>query len=185
MGALAVLVFQGLVSDKERATDPWSHGFIPHRKGSSDSTGPVDELEQLREIFKYRSIADQYIALYASLSLATDQELKEWWTQSKKIEQNSHRETAQSAIIRELAKTNPQQALRYIEDVSIFQSDRLLIAVFSEWAVAQLEDAIEAIATLSGRRRETALIAVLEVHDDLSDSERRSIAIREEKKNYI
>lgn len=176
LGALAVVVFQSLVNPNERTAHGGRQLYPTSR--DIDSSERIDELVQFREIFNNRSIADQYIALYASLSLATEQELKEWWTQSKKIERNSHRETAQSAILRELAKINPHEALRYIDDVSIFLSDRLLIAVFSEWAVAHLDDAIEAIATLSGRRRETALIAVLEVRDDLSDSDLRSIAVR-------
>ena len=182
LGALAVVVFQGLVTEKERMPRHQIHGDTFYARNlNHDSTEQMDELEQFQEIFNNPSIAAQYTALYATLSLATEEDLKEWWTQSQKIERKSHRETAQNAILRELAKINPQEALSYVDDVSIFQTDSLLITVFSEWAIAHLNDAVEAIATLSGQQREIALIAILEVRDDLSNSELRSIAVQLEK----
>ena len=179
MGALAVVVFQGLITEKERTSRPGIHGdTFGFESPESDSFEKIVEVGQFQEFFKYGSIAAQYTALYATLSRATEQELKEWWEQSKEIERKSHRETAQNAILRELAKINPQEALSYVDDVSIFQTDSLLITVFSEWAVAGLDEAVEAIATLSGQQREIALIALLEVRDDLSNSELRLIAVQ-------
>lgn len=177
LGALAMVVFQFLVTEPEsRRQGHWHPGgdVSPNR----DSLKKIVEVGQFQEFFKYGSIATQYTALYATLSLATEEELKDWWTQSQKIERKSHRETAQNTILRELAKINPQEALSYVDDVSIFQTDSLLITVFSEWAVADLDEAVEAIATLSGQQREIALIAILEVRDDLSNSELRSIAVQ-------
>ena len=180
IGALAVVVFQGLISEKERASfgihgDTFSRSSSP--SPDSDSTEQIDELEQFREIFKHESTTDQYTALYTALSRATVDELKEWWTQSKQIERKSHRETAQSAILRKFAKSSPQEALRYIDDAAIFETDALLKTVFSEWAVSYLEGAIEAVSTLSVPRRDIAIEAILKSRDDLSDSELRSIAI--------
>lgn len=177
LGALAVVVFQFFVTEPESRRQGHWHpvdGVSPNR----DSLEKIVEVGQFQEFFKYGSIATQYTALYATLSLATEEELKDWWTQSQKIERKSHRETAQNTILRELAKINPQEALSYVDDVSIFQTDSLLITVFSEWAVADLDEAVEAIATLSGQQREIALIAILEVRDDLSNSELRSIAVQ-------
>lgn len=179
LGALAVVVFQGFVTEKERMSRPWIHGdtFVD-ASSDTDATEQIIEVGQFQEFFKYGSIAAQDAALYATLSQATEQELREWWEQSEKIARKSHRETAQNAIVREFSKINPQEALSYVDDVSIFQTDSLLITVFSEWAVAHLDEAIEAIATLSGQQREIALIAILEVRDDLSNSELRSIAVQ-------
>ena len=180
MGALAVVVFQGLITEKERASfgihgDTFSRSSSP--SPDSDSTEQIDELVQFREIFKHESTTDQYTALYTALSRATVDELKEWWTQSKQIERKSHRETAQSAILRKFAKSSPQEALRYIDDAAIFETDTLLKTVFSEWAVSDLDGAIKGVSTLSVSRRDIAIEAILEMRDDRSDSELRSIAI--------
>ena len=181
MGALAVVVVQGLITEKERASFG-IHGDKFSRSSSQspndDATEQIDELEQFREIFKHESTTDQYTALYTALSRATVDELRVWWAQSKQIERKSHRQTAQNAILREFAKNSPQEALRYIDDAAIFETDTLLKTVFREWAVSHLDGAIEAVSTLSVPRRDIALEAILDSRDDLSDSERRSIAVQ-------
>lgn len=181
MGALGVVVFQGLFTEKERASFGIHGDTFPRsslQSSDGDSTQQIDESEQFREIFKHQSTTDQYTALYTTLSRATVDELKVWWARSKQIERKSHRETAQNAILREISKNSPQEALRYIDDAAIFETDALLKTVFSEWAVSNLEGAIEAVSTLSVPRRDIAIEAVLESRDDLSDRERRSIAIQ-------
>ena len=84
------------------------------------------EVGQFQEIFKLRSIGEPGNVLYTTLSRATEQELKEWWSESQKIERESHRMFAQNAILRQLVTVNPHVALSCIDDVSIFQADTLL-----------------------------------------------------------
>lgn len=179
LGAVAVVVFQGLITEKERARHGIHDDSFPRsslQSPHSESTQQIDEPERFREIFKHQSTIDQYTALYTNLSRATVDELKEWWSLSKEIERKSHRVTAQNAILREFAKNSPQEALRYVDDATIFETDTLLKTVFNEWAVSHLDGAIEAVPTLPAPRRNIAIEAILESRDDLSDSERRSIA---------
>ena len=142
----------------------------------SDSAQVPIEVEQFQEIFKLSSMVEQRIALYTTLSSATEQELKVWWNESKKIERASQRKIAQQAILKKLSESNPQEALRLVEAVSELQVDPLLKAVFSQWSVSQLEDAIQAAAELSRRQRKIALQAILYTRDDLSESRLISIA---------
>ena len=63
--------------------------------GEYDSSETAVIVKKFEDVFKHRSTAEQYKALYNTLSRSTEQELKEWWIQSKKIERTSHREIAQ------------------------------------------------------------------------------------------
>lgn len=148
------------------------------------STGPI-EVEHLQEIFNHPSIAEQQIALYTTLSRASDQELKDWWLESRKLDRASQRKIAQQAILKKLSESNPQEALRLVDAVSELQVAPLLKAVFSQWSVSQLEDAIGTAADLSRRRREIALQAILETRDDLSESIRLSIAKKLDGEDYF
>lgn len=144
----------------------------------SDYNEPPIEVGRFEEIFKLRRPAEQHKALYNTLSQSTEQELKEWWIQSKKIERTSHREVAQQVILRNLTKINPQVALRYQREASLLQKDALCRTIFSEWAVLNLDEAIEAAAKLVGARRNVALEAILETRDDLAEDRRRAIAVQ-------
>lgn len=181
LGALAVILIQVISTQNIRG----SHELFKSESdqslakvGDNNSSLLAVRVGQFREIFKHESTSDQYTALYTTLSHATVDELKEWWTKSQQIERKSNREAAQRVILREFAKNSPHEALRYIDDAAIFQTDVLLKIVFSEWAVAHLDGAIEAVPTLSVPRRDIALEAILESRDDLSENKRRSIALQ-------
>ena len=179
LGVLAVFVFQHLMPQDERSTQD-----VANRESGQSSISTSDvarsedivEVGQFEEIFKHPSISIQYKVLHSTLSRATAQELKNWWLQSQKIERDIHRRIAQSAILQNVTLKNPHEALRYIEEVSTFKAEALLMMVFFQWSVLNLEDAVEAVSTLAGRQRSVALQAILEMRDDLSESQRRSIA---------
>ena len=146
--------------------------------GEYDSSETAVIVKKFEDVFKHRSTAEQYKALYNTLSRSTKQELKEWWIQSKKIERTSHREIAQQVILQNLTRINPQVALQYLHETSILQKDALTRAIFCEWAVLNLDEAIEAAAKLEGARRNVALVAILETRDDLAEDRRRAIAVQ-------
>jgi len=179
LGILAVVAFQNITPQNERPPLDIAQADSNEIGTKSDiglsSLNPVG-VGQIEEIFKHRNITAQQTALYTSLFGANEQELADWWSQSKNIERTSHRELAQNVILRNLTAINPQQAFRYLDDVSIFQIDALLTTVFSEWTESNLNEAIEAVATLEGSRRNIALQAILQSRDDLSEGQRRLIA---------
>ncbi|MYD46409.1 MAG: hypothetical protein F4W92_08665 [Gammaproteobacteria bacterium] len=179
IGVLAVLAIQRIGPQNEQSTQDVAHNKVEQTLTTSTNRISTDdriEIGRFNEIFKNHSISEQSSALHATFSQATEQELKEWWNQSKSIERTSQREIAQEVILRSLAAINPQEAFRRIDEVSILQSNAALKIVFSEWAVLHLEDAINAAATLVSSRRIVATQAILETRDDLPENERLSIA---------
>ena len=181
LGMLAVVSIQNFEplnnrSDHDVAQNDIYQDSIKDGKHDSSKTPVVVGI--FEESFKQHSTAEQYKALYNTLSQSTEQELKERWIQSKKIEHSSHREIAQQVILRNLTKINPQVALRYLHEASLHQKDALSRTIFSEWAVLNLDEAIEAAAKLVGARRNVALEAILETRDDLSENRRRAIAVQ-------
>ena len=178
-GILAVLVIQNTIRPGEKSTEHSTHGEVAQTSSDSANRIPTTDridVGQFQEIFKHDSISEQYSVLHATLSQATEQELTDWWNQSKSIERASQREIAQQVILRSLTAINPQEAFRRIDEVSILQSDAALKIVFNEWAGLHLEDAIKAASSLLSSQRSVALQTILETRDDLPENELLSIA---------
>lgn len=184
IGVLAVIAIQSFVPKNELASyDLDENGVRQVSPKNADRNSKARSLSvgQFKEIFKLSSSAEQYKALYNTLSHNTEQELKEWWIQSQKIERTSQREIAQHVLLQNLTKINPQEAFHLLDDVSTLQWAALSTSIFSEWAVLNLDDAIEAVANLGGTQRNIALEAILRARDDLSEDKRRAIAVQLER----
>ncbi|MCY3541976.1 MAG: hypothetical protein OXH31_08760, partial [Gammaproteobacteria bacterium] len=184
IGVLAVIAIQGFLPKSEIASYDFNEMEVQqgssknfYRSANEQSVVP----RKFEEIFKHRSPAKHYKALYNTLSHSTEQELKEWWTQTQKIERTSHREVAQQVVLRNLTEINPQEALQLLNDASTLQWDALSETIFSVWAAIHLDDAIEAAAKLERAKRNVALKAILRARDDLSDDKRRLIAVQLER----
>ena len=147
IGVFAVVALQNFSAQNEpKAQDVARTDVQRSSMKSADGASTTDsnEVGQFQEIFKLPSTFDQNTLLHTSLSVASEEDLIDWWIQSKKIARNSHRETIQDAILRKMVGVNPQVAVRYVETASKFQTNTLLMSVFKEWAVTQLDEAIEA-----------------------------------------
>ena len=178
-GILAIVAIQKLSPKNEQSTKDVAQGEVERtftHSTHNTPTGNTIDVGQVHEIFKRDSIAEKYSSLHAALSRASEQELKRWWTESKKVARDSHRKIVQQVILRNLTAKNPQEAFRYIDEVSIFQTEAALTTVFSEWATLHLEGAIEAASTMVSSQRKIALQVILETRDDLPESNLRSIA---------
>ena len=180
-GILAIVAIQNFVPRDEQSTQEVAQGeFVQTTTDSTTRTSTTDRIDvgRFQEVFKHDSISEQYLALHTTLSHTTEQELKDWWIQSKNIERSSHREIAQQIILRNLTAINPQQAVQYLNEVSPLLADALLRTIFNEWAVLDLDGAIQAAAKLLRTRRTVALEAILKTRDDLSEDELRAIAVQ-------
>ncbi|MCY3540444.1 MAG: hypothetical protein OXH31_00835 [Gammaproteobacteria bacterium] len=189
LGILAVIAVQNFDSQRETHTrqdtaqrDVQLSSQEPILGGPAEVTVDVGEFQKLLD---HRSSAELYKALYARLSLANETELIEWWTHAQKIERKSHREIARQVIIGNLSAINPQEALRLLNEVSVFSFNNLIATLFREWSVLGLEEAVETATTLPGPSRTVALQAILETRDDLSEEQQRTIAKQLKDEEYF
>ena len=181
VGILTVVSIQNVGKRNEHLTQDVARvdvGQTSTERADNRSSKSTHIAGQFEEIFNQRSTAEQYKALYNTLSRTNEQELKEWWIQSKNIERTSRREIAQQVVLRNLSKINPETALQYVNEVSFHQTDALSRTIFSEWAVSDIDDAIKAASKLLGARRSVALDSILETRDDLSEDRRLAIAVQ-------
>ena len=178
LGVLVVLGIQNFIPQDDIPIRDVAQGDVERSsaKRLDNAKSKTNGVGDFQEIFDHQITSDQLVVLHTTLSGATERELKDWWIHSLQIERKSHREIAQHAILRNLTAINPQEALRYVEDVSKFQADAMLVSIFSEWAVLNLDGAIDAASVLNGSQRRVALQAILETRDDLVESDRLSIA---------
>ena len=82
LGILAVVAWQQLSPKNGHSIQSVAHGEV--EQTSSNSTNRISTIDkidvgQFQEIFNHVSISEQYSVLYATLSQATEQELKDWW----------------------------------------------------------------------------------------------------------
>ncbi|MYD46417.1 MAG: hypothetical protein F4W92_08705 [Gammaproteobacteria bacterium] len=178
LGVLGVFLIQHLKPQNEQSSQDVARSESQQTSTKSTESSESTVTERLVEVFHHRNVIEQNKALYSILSSASEEELGDWWIQSQKIERDSHREIAQDGILRHLTAINPQIALTYIEEISVFQSEEPIRSVFSEWSLQKLDEAIKAANTLSSSQRRVALEAILETRDDLPDSRLRTIAIQ-------
>lgn len=144
-------------------------------KGQVSSTHQIADLNALSID---ESSFDRSIALHRMLANAGQDKLLALWQQSKKIERYSYREQAQIAIIRKLSTLAPHVALDRALEASSVRRDPLLVGVFQEWSHSNLDAAIAEAKKLNRSNRRTAIGAILQYRDDLSDQERQEIANR-------
>ena len=177
-GVFAMMAFQSLTPATDLNNQVNSNGVEQKINYNGESTSTIGGHIQIQGIFEHPTVFDQYALLYSTLSTATEQELKEWWVQSQKIERTSHRETFQEAVLRKLVAFDPEAAIQLVNTVSQLQSGALLSSVFGEWSLSDLDSAIGAAKILSGPQRKIALQAILRTRDDLPEDKHRSIALQ-------
>lgn len=124
---------------------------------------------------RFTSHFERTIALHGLLDGATTQDLLAHLKQSTTLGE-SLREEVQLAIIQRIASIDPTAALEAISGISSGENDDLHSVVYHEWAVLDLDQAIEHVSSLDPGAQEAAIESVLLSREDLSPERRREIA---------
>ena len=146
----------------------------PYTPGQSPNSDI--QVESLGDLAAFDRGFDRTVALFNLLAGADQQQLVKLIQQSKEIEHYSQRRSIQNAIFQRFASLNPKAALTHIATIPRFEHDALLSITFSEWALKDLDGAIAHAKSIEGFRKHTALRAILQSRDDLSEDLRREIA---------
>ncbi len=89
--------------------------------------------------------------------------------QSAAIENSAAIAELQSLLLGELARLDPVEALNTIWSFPSVQWNDLLVVVFGEWSIVDLDQAVRSAMSLNGPARETAVQAILAKQEDLSN----------------
>lgn len=113
--------------------------------------------------------------LYAMLMQADSKLLVDFFKSAKNVSNGFWRREILSAILKRLTTIAPSQALDCASKLPIEQRQALLGAVFHEWSLLNLSDAVNAGSHLDPPERKNALTAIVQARVDLP--EERLIAI--------
>ena len=148
---------------------------VPGRSESIDALNDVSDLENLA---RFNSHYDRTVALTELLRNATMDLLQAHLEQSQTIGSASLREAVQIAIVQRMATRNPKAALGKTGEFSIELRQQLVQAVFQEWSLADLEEAIEFARSLDSSIRLEAVEGILLSVESMTLADRRAIARR-------
>lgn len=119
---------------------------------------------------------ERAIALDQALIYADRNQLKELLQELDSISSMESREAVQQELFRRYANVDPVSALDLIKEVPRVKQARLAEALFQEWASSDLDSAIEQVSALSSNfLHRIAFDAVLEIREDLTESEKSRI----------
>ncbi len=143
----------------------------------SSSLPSLYTLRRLEDLEEIRSPFDRDLALQVRLVFSNETQVARLLSQSMNLSTNDIRYDAQSAIVQKFAQLNPRRALsRVLAMDSQHNPDRLIVAVFREWAHSDLNGAIAQARVLNETRRDSTLRTILEERTDLPEETRKSIA---------
>ena len=115
-------------------------------------------------------------ALHDLLRDAQTQTLSELMTQANEISGLRRRSEAQETIVRRMVQLDPKLALSAVQDVANSRRDPLLITLFQEWSLEDLDRAVNHAQSLDESSKRLALRGILLARDDLNHDSRREIA---------
>lgn len=149
---------------------------------TQDSVGTNGLLEDLsltedfRELDRFPNRFVRNAALHQRLMQSNENDLLEILANTTNISRQSIRDDVQLLVVHRLATLNPKETLGQIEKLQIANQGTLVALIFGEWAIKNLDDAVNHAKTLETRKKFLALRGILRSRDDLSDSQHRNIA---------
>ncbi len=115
-------------------------------------------------------------ALYDLLADASAEKLEELFNQLLNAMPSIQQAGLQETIVRRLSLISPQKALNLIDEIPEDQQQLLIQAVFEEWSIFGLDEAIERGRNLDLPKSNQALKGILAARNDLSKEIQHAIA---------
>ncbi len=119
---------------------------------------------------------ERNVTLYTELVNAGEKELRTLLIESLAIKHSSIRDETLFAIGSRFGLINPQQGIDEANELPVHQRKPLIKGIFSEWSGSNLDTAVAAASNLDRDSRLTALAAIANVRDDLSDLKLQELA---------
>ena len=151
-------------------TNPYQDSNLGSGSFSLPNPKSIDELTKIKSEF-LRSVV-----LRRMLANTDVQGVIRLFEQAKKVTPPNLRSRLQTAIVQKLTILDPQQSLEIALDVPTLNRSRLVEAVFKEWFISDLDEAIKTASTLDYSARLVALKTLFQTRDDLPSSELQNLA---------
>ncbi|MXW52813.1 MAG: hypothetical protein F4X44_03295 [Gammaproteobacteria bacterium] len=135
----------------------------------------VQSVAELATHDRFPSHFERSVALYELVAGADRQELLTHLRQSSQLAK-SLKDEAQLAIIQRLAVIDPIAALDTVNESQPDPSPSLHSVIYREWAVSNLDQAIEHARSLDPTDKKTAVESMLMAREDLDPQQRRELA---------
>ena len=164
----------------------WTATVSPDRESELPTFEGLIDSQKLASLTGKKNSFERSLELDDILAEADTNLLRELYVESRSISSLNIRESVQAEILRRIASIDPVQALGLLEQEPRLGQELVVEAVFQESAGNDLDSAIEHASTLYPFfLRETALGAMLEVREDLPDSERERIGRHLEQSDFV
>ncbi|MCY4094576.1 MAG: hypothetical protein OXG05_05535 [Gammaproteobacteria bacterium] len=146
---------------------------------SSVELDPNRRIQSISESIALNSQFDRSASLYLLLARANKGDIHRYISESFSISSSKQRSSALSIIFGRYAALDPYEALDQVQiHDQLTSADRyfLIRSIFSEWAVSDLEAAVEAINTVPESYQGHAATAVIQRTDALPTDQRIQLA---------
>ncbi len=144
---------------------------------SSAALPPKKVLRDLDDLDQFKSSFERGLALRNLLLNSDEAQVANLLNQSEDLFSNNQRYGIQTVVIRRFAQLNPKLALRHVREMSERNYPAQFVGVvYQEWAHSNLDEAIAHARTLDDDWRQSALYAIVQERNDLSEEVLKSIA---------
>ena len=134
-------------------------------------------LVDLENASQFGSFYSRTKALLAYLSQADIQSVQLLWEQSKTLQTPNFRDEVQARVIQRWAILDPVAAIRAVkEDIPENRHSTSIQHIFGEWALTNLQDAIDYAHDLDQAHKEYAVTGMVLAREDLTVETRREFA---------
>ncbi len=159
------------------------------RTVSTDSQQEIDSLTNTKTappvLGQHESAFNRNVALYAKIVDAGEKELRTLLHESLEIEHGSIRYDTLFAISSRFALVNPPESFAVAIKLPAHEREPVIVGIFTEWSVSDLDSAIAAAKKLDRDTRLLALNTIAKVRDDLSELQLREIANELDHPDYV
>ena len=136
----------------------------------------IQGLAELTNMGGFSSHFDRTVAIHKLVENADTDDLLTFWDQSNRLLDELLRREAQVAIIQRLVALDPMVALEIFNKLPSDHGDHVLKAIFREWSLKDLNQAVEQARNLDLESRNAVVEIMLQTREDLPAQQRRKFA---------
>lgn len=151
-------------------------GALEHDPRPPQTTKKLLKFEDYSDPARFGSRSARTAAWVKSLANSDAGTLREYLRQAKNLQAGSWRDEAQHTIISRLAALDPSLAVVEASEFSDGRQEVLLRAVYGEWALSNLDQAVENAQGLDDKLKQQVTASIVRTRTDLPPDQLRKIA---------